>query len=178
MSKASHFVFNGLYIVAWLIFIGLSMEAGGLLVNFFFSLFKPEFIPHLYQKLDLTPLYKESRGAFFGIYGFLLSIAMLKACLFYNVIRLMHKMDVSNPFSAFVSKQISSLSYFVLSIGLLGYLGRELAGKLTPNGYATEHLSPFWIDSQAFVLMGAILYVIATIFRKGVELQNENDLTV
>jgi hypothetical protein len=39
-------------------------------------------------------------------------------------------------------------------------------------------LNQFWEDSQAFILMAAVVYIIATIFKKGVEIQNENDLTV
>lgn len=57
MSKTNNFVFWAIYFVAWLIFIGLSIEAGGLLVNFFFSVFKPDFVQNPYQKLDLTTLY-------------------------------------------------------------------------------------------------------------------------
>jgi len=178
MSKTNNFVFWGLYIVAWLIFVGLSIEAGGLIVNFFFSLYKPEFIQNLYQKLDLTEMYKQSKLAFFVIYSFILSISILKACLFYTVIRLMHKMDLSKPFNSFVSRQVSLISYYTLSIGLLSYIARELAEKLTHYGFATDNLNQFWADSEAFILMGAVVYIIATIFKKGVDLQNENDLTV
>ena len=106
MSKTSNIVFWILYAVAWLIFVGLSIEAGALIVNFFFSLYRPEIIQNLYQKLDLLEMYKSSRIAFFGIYSFILIIAILKAYLFYIVIRLMHKIDLSKPFSNFVAKQI------------------------------------------------------------------------
>ncbi|HCM77099.1 MAG TPA: DUF2975 domain-containing protein, partial [Cytophagales bacterium] len=44
MSKTNNFIFTGLKIVAWIIFVGLCIEAGGLIVNFFFSLYKPEFV--------------------------------------------------------------------------------------------------------------------------------------
>lgn len=71
MSKTNNFVFKGLYIVAWLIFVGLSIEAGGLIVNFFFSLYKPDFLQHLYQKLDLTAMYEGSKFAFFATYSFI-----------------------------------------------------------------------------------------------------------
>lgn len=178
MSKTNKFVFWGLYVVAWLIFVGLSIEAGGLLVNFFFSLYNPEFVQHLYQKLDLSEMYKESRLAFFGIYSFILIISISKACLFYIVIRLMHKMDLSNPFNTFVSRQISLISYYTLSIGLLSYIARQIATSLMHYGFVTDSLNQFWADSQAFILMGAIVYIIATIFKKGVDIQNENDLTV
>jgi hypothetical protein len=178
MSKTNSFVFWTLYVIAWLIFVGLSIEAGGLIVNFFFSLYKPEFIQHLYQKLDLTEMYQNSRLAFFNTYSFILSISILKCFLFYIVIRLMHKMDLSKPFNTFVAKQISQISYFTLSIGLLSYIAREFAKNLMHQGFATDSLNQFWADSQAFILMGAVIYIIATIFKKGVAIQNENDLTV
>lgn len=178
MSKTNNFVFWGLYIVAWLIFVGLSIEAGGLIVNFFFGLYKPEFVQNLYQKLDLTQMYKDSRLAFFGIYSFILIISILKACLFYIVIRLMHKMELSKPFNSFVSRQISLISYYTLSIGLLSYIARQSAKTLMHHGFVPDNLDQFWADSQAFILMGAVIYIIATIFQKGVDIQNENDLTV
>ncbi|MGN6616484.1 MAG: DUF2975 domain-containing protein [Ilyomonas sp.] len=178
MSKTNKFLFWGLYIVAWLIFVGLSIEAGGLIVNFFFSLYKPEFIQNLYQKLDLTEIYRDSRITFFGIYSFILTISILKACLFYIVIRLMHTMNLSKPFDTYVARQISLISYYTLSIGLLSYIARQTAKKLEHYGYVMDHLNQFWADSQAFILMGAVIYIIATIFKKGVEIQDENDLTV
>jgi hypothetical protein len=177
-TRTNNFVFWGLYIVAWLIFIGLSIEAGGLIVNFFFSLYRPEFVQNLYQKLDLTEMYNDSRLAFFGVYSFILTISILKACLFYTVIRLMHKMDLSKPFSTFVARQLSLISYYTLSIGLLSFIARQLVKNLMHHGFVADNLNHFWADSQAFILMGAIIYIIATIFKKGVEIQNENDLTV
>jgi hypothetical protein len=178
MSKTNNFVFKGLYIVAWVIFAGLCIEAGGLIVNFFFSLFKPEFVQNLYQKLDLTEMYNESEYVFFGIYGFILAISILKAILFYRVIILMHKMDLTKPFNTFVSNQIMQISYYTLSIGLFSLIARQITKNLIKHGFTTDSLNQFWVDSQAFFLMGAVIYIIATIFKKGVEIQNENDLTV
>jgi hypothetical protein len=178
MSKTNNFVFWSLYIVAWLIFVGLSIEAGALVVNFFFSLYKPEFVQNLYQKLDLSEMHKASRSVYFGIYSFILAISILKAWLFYIVINLMHKMDLTKPFNTFVARQISRISYYTLIIGLLGYIARQFANNLMHHGYVTDSLIQFWPDSQAFILMGAVIYIIATIFKKGVDIQNENDLTV
>ncbi len=178
MSKTNNYVFKALYIVAWVIFVGLCIEAGGLLVNFFFSLYKPEFVQNLYQKLDLTKMYEDSKLTFLGIYSFILSISILKAFLFYIVIRLMHKMDLLKPFNTYVSIQISQISYYTLSIGLLSLIARQFSKNLMHNGFFTDNLNHFLADSQAFILMGAVIYIIAAIFKKGVEIQNENDLTV
>lgn len=178
MSKTNKFVFWGLYTVAWLIFVGLSIEAGGLLVNFFFSLYKPEFIPNLYQKLNITELYKNSRMAFFGAYSFILTISVLKAVMFYIVIRLMHKMDLTKPFNTFIARQILLISYYTLSVGLLSYIAKQVTKNLKHHGFDANLLNQFLEDSQAFILMGAVIYIIAIIFKRGVEIQKENDLTV
>lgn len=178
MSKTNNIVFKGLHIVAWVIFVGLCIEAGGLIVNFIFSLYKPEFVQNLYQKLDLSEMYERSKWAFFSMYSFILVIAILKAVLFYVVIRLVSKIDLSKPFNSFVSRQITQISYYTLSIGLLSYIARQSAKNLVHRGFVTDNLNPFWADSQAFILMAAVIYVIATIFKKGIDIQNENDLTV
>ncbi len=178
MSKTNNLIFKALHIVAWVIFVGLCIEAGGLIVNFIFSLYKPEFVQNLYQKLDLSEMYERSKLAFFTMYSFILVISILKAVLFYVVIRLVSKIDLSKPFNSFVSKQISQISYYTLSIGLLSYIAQQSAKNLLHRGFVTESLNPFWTDSQAFILMAAVIYVIATIFKKGVDIQNENDLTV
>ena len=178
MSKTNNFVFKGLHIIAWIIFVGLSIEAGGLIVNFVFSIYRPEFVPNLYQKLDLSEMYNSNKWVFFGMYGFILFVSVLKAYLFYIVVILMHKIDLSNPFSSFVSEQITKISYCTFSIGILSYIARQTAKNIQHHGYAIDNLNQFWADSQAFILMAAVIYVIATIFKKGVEIQNENDLTV
>src|SRR6188768_1209871 len=122
MSKRNNFVFKGLHIIAWAIFVGLCIEAGGLIVNFVFSIYKPEFVQNLYQKLDLSDMYNRSKWTFFGMYSFILVVSLLKAYLFFIVVRLMHKIDLSSPFSSVVSEQITKISYCTFSIGILSYI--------------------------------------------------------
>lgn len=178
MSNKNNFVFIVLGVVAWIIFVGLCIEAGGLIVNFIFSLYKPEFVQNLYQKLDLSDMYHRSKWVYFRMYTFILVISMLKVYLFYVVITLIGKLDLAKPFNSFVSKQITQISYCTLSIGLFSYIARQTAKNLQHRGYEIDQLDQFWVDSEAFILMAAIVYVIAAIFKKGIELQNEHDLTV
>ena len=176
--KTNNLIFKGLKIISWIIFVGLSVEAGGLIVNFIFSLVRPEFIQSLYQKLDLSKLYQSSKLAFFGMYGFILTISILKAVLFYQVVLLVTKIDLTKPFNSLVSKQILKISYYTLSIGLLSIIARMLVTDLGHNGFTLDQLDGFWADSQAFILMAAVIYVIGTIFSKGVEYQEELEETV
>jgi hypothetical protein len=165
-------------VIVWVIFVGLCIEAGGLLVNFIFSVFKPEFVGNLYQKLDLSKMYGQSQLAFFGMYGFLLVVAILKAMLFYILIVLLYKLDLSNPFSSYVANKIKNIAYYTFSIGIISLIAMQVAKDLLDHGYETDKLNRFWEDGEAFILMAAVVYVISQIFNRGVELQNENDLTV
>jgi len=178
MAKSNSFVFIALHIVAWLIFVGLSIEAGALIVNFIYSLFKPENVHYLYQKLDLSQMYHLSKLAYFTMYSFILVISILKAYLFYLVIQLVSHLDLSKPFSSFVPHQVTQISYYTLSIELISYLSRQTSNNLEHKGFEVIALNQFWTDSQAFILMAAVIYVLANIFSRGVELQSENDLTV
>jgi len=178
MLKMNKLVFIILHVISWLIFVGLSIEAGGLIVNFIFSVFKPEMVGNLYQKLDLSILYQQSEMVFYGMYAFVLFISILKAILFYVVIQLQFKLDLSKPFSCFVSNKISQISHYTFSIGILSYVARQIAKSLQLQGYEIDKLSQFWVDSSAYITMAAIIYIISVIFKKGIELQEENELTI
>ncbi len=171
-------IFTILHVIAWIIFVGLCIEAGALIVNFVFSVFKPEVVGNLYQKLDLSILYKQSQLVFYGMYSFVLFISVLKALLFYVVIELLLKLDLTSPFSSFVSNKISKISHYVFSIGILSFIARQIANSLQLQGYQIDKLSQFWVDSSAFILMSAIIYIISVIFKRGIEIQTENELTV
>lgn len=167
-----------MHVIAWLIFIGLSIEAGGLIVNFIFSIFKPEFVSKLYQKMDLSQVYQQSKFAFYSMYSFVLVISVLKALLFYWVILLLLKLDLSKPFSSIVAKKITQISYFTFSIGILSSIAKKITEVLTEKGYEIKVLEQFWVDSSAFITMSAIIYIISIIFNRGIELQEENELTI
>src|SRR5690606_29723371 len=106
MSKTNNLVFTGLQIVAWIIFVGLCIQAGALLVNFVYSLFNPEIVKYLYNKLDLSALYQQDRSVYYLAYHFILIIAILKTVMFYWVVMLVTKLDLAKPFNSVVANRI------------------------------------------------------------------------
>ena len=100
MARQNILVFKVMSILAWIIFVGLSIESGGLLVNFIYSLFKPEVVKYLYNKLDLSEMYNRSKEVFVVMYLFILVIAILKSILFYKVIQLSSKLDLASHSAA------------------------------------------------------------------------------
>lgn len=176
--KYNNFIFKFLTVIAWIFFIGLCIEAGALVVNFIFSLFNPLVLKNLYQKLDLSEMYEKSKVVFFSMYAFILVIAILKAVLSYEVIKLVSKLDLSRPFSIFVATQIKKISYITLSVGLFSDVARQIAKSLKHYGFDIDRIDEFWVDGQAFIFMAAVIYIIYAIFKRGIELQAENDSTI
>ena len=82
------------------------------------------------------------------------------------------------PFNSHVADQIKKISYITLEIGIFSLIAREISRSMVHYGLEPDKLNQFWEDGSAFLLMAAVIYVIATIFSRGIEIQNENDLTV
>jgi len=122
----------------------------------------------------------KNKGCFLNRSGFFLCtiISVFRAYLFYLEIVLVSRIDLSNPFNNLVSKKILQINFSTLSIGLLSLIARGSSKNLLHRGYTIDNLNQFWADSQAFILMAAVIYVIATIFKKGIDIQNENAITV
>lgn len=178
MTTTNSFVFKALHVVAWIIFVALCIEAGAIIFNLAYSFFNPVAIENLYQQLNLSSMYNRSQVAFYAMYSLVIAVAVLKAYLFYIIIKLASKINLEAPFSDTVAKQITQISYYTFSIGLVSYIARQAAKNLLQKGFVIDRLNDFWVDSQAFILMSGVIYVIAIIFSKGIALQEEKDLTI
>ena len=60
----------------------------------------------------------------------------------------------------------------------LQFVAKQTVQNMEKYGYSTERLNQFWVDSEAFIIMAAVVYIIAQIFKRGVDVQQENELTV
>jgi hypothetical protein len=178
MEKKNDFVLKTLEVVSWIIFIGLCVEAGALLFNFGFTLFRPIATHNVYKGLNLSNLYQNELGHFIGVMSCIVLLAVLKAYLFYLVVNLFRKLNIVAPFSLEIAKIIEKISYEALAIALLSFVANQYAEALIANGHKLHETTTYWNDIDAFLMMAAIVYVISQIFKKGIELQHENDLTI
>ena len=178
MTKKDNFIFQFIHVMAWVIFVRLCIEAGALLVNFIYSLFKTDIIDKLYNKLDLRQMYDMNKWSYYSIYSFAIFIAVMKAALFYVAIQLFLKFNINQPFSIYIENKIKLMSHYAFWIGLVSYIAKETANNLNKKGFEMNKLNDYWSDSHAFIMMASILYLIALIFKKGNDLQKENDLTI
>lgn len=165
-------------VVIWSIFIGLCIQAGALLFTFVYSLFNPVVSQNLYEGLNLSALREQNIWYYGGVLSILLFIAGQKAYLFFLMIRIFLKINLIQPFSREVSKLISSISYVALEIGAGIIIASGIFKWMQVRGYELDRVPQMMGGGFEFLLMAALLVAIGIVFKRGVEIQDENELTV
>lgn len=165
-------------VVIWSIFIGLCIQAGALLFTFVYSLFNPVVSQNLYEGLNLSALREQNIWYYGGVLSIVLFIAGQKAYLFFLMIRIFLKINLIQPFSREVSKLISSISYVALEIGAGIIIASGIFKWMQVRGYELDRVPQILGGGFEFLLMAALLVAIGMVFKRGVEIQEENELTV
>lgn len=179
MKIATKQVLRILHIVSWIIFIGLCIKTGSILYSFFVSLaINAESAKNLHMGLDLSDLYGFSTRHYVTIVSYIIVLSALKAYIFYLVIKIFLKINFVQPFSTDVSLLISKISHVALGIGILTVVANGYTSWLTKKGVTFSDLEQYLGGAGEFLLLGAIIFIIAQVFKKGIEIQSENELTV
>ncbi|MFB5946480.1 DUF2975 domain-containing protein [Albibacterium profundi] len=164
-----------LKIASWIIFVGFAIKAGAMLVSFSISLLiNPDASKDLYLGLDLHDIYQYSQLHYISMGIFIILIAALKAYLLYWVIKIFSKINIVHPFSQEVVKWLMAMSNIALQIGVLVLISTSYSHSLTEKGLNFSYDG----GDAEFLLLAGILFIVAHIFKKGIEIQSENELTV
>ncbi len=170
-----------LYILSWIIFVGVSIDAGGILFNTFYSLLKPVVAQHFWPGIDLSSLYNYDIGHFLVVITYMSISAVMKAIMFYLIVKILHdkKLDMSQPFSREVGSFIFNLSYLSFGIGIFSLWGIKYTEWLVKQGVNMPDLHYMNLSgADVWLFMSVTLFVIAQIFKRGKEIQDEHELTV
>lgn len=169
-----------LLVLSYIVFVGVLVNAGTYIVTTVLPFVVSEAtIPKLWDASGLYELFKVNKNYFLVLSVFLVIIGVLKAVMFYLTVDLLQnkKLDLSQPFNAAVGKFMFNLSYLSLAIGLFSYWASEYKQCVVSQGFllpANDHFG----GADVWLFMGLILYVVAHIFKRGIEIQSENELTV
>ncbi|WP_114792339.1 DUF2975 domain-containing protein [Niabella yanshanensis] len=180
-SPKTKIILTLLYIIAWIIFVGLSIEAASFITNAVFILVKPEAVPYLWQQADLRDLLQYGHVFFFTQVFIIGVVSALKAILFYLIISILHnkQVKIEQPFTNIAQRFILRIASLALLIGLFSILGTTCADWLSGQGVKMPDLQALYLSgADVWIFMSIALFVVAYVFKKGIELQTEQDLTV
>lgn len=171
-----------LHLLSWLLFVGVSIEAGGFITNtirvYFFN---PSIARNFWNHTNFEPLYNYDSVWFLIQTGLICIASVLKALLFYSIIKLFldNKIDLDKPFNIAVNKFLFNLSYLCFGVGFFSNWAANHSKWLIQKGIKMPAIDAMKIDGgDVWLFMGVVLIIIAFIFKRGIEIQNENDLTI
>lgn len=182
MKPQNDFFFKLWKVLAWIIFLGLCVETGGYVFNTAFTLFiNPAGASNFWSGLDLSALYQHSESKYVMITVMMCIMSCLKAIMFYQVVSLFYKkkMDWNRPFNDTLGRTIQLIAWIAIGIAFYGMWGEAMVRKMLATGLRIPSVEELKFGGNTvWLFMGVTLLILASIFKKGVELQNENDLTV
>lgn len=163
------------WIVAGAAFIGYSIKAGSVLLFFIVSLNNPEAAKNLYYtNQDLFALRELGIEQFSFATSFILAMYALQSYVWFLMVKILSKIKISNPFTLEVANQMEKMSYYLASIAGIGVLASNYSEwllKRSGESFMT------W-NTTEYIFMAGLVFIISQIFKRGIEIQSENELTV
>lgn len=157
--------------------VGYSILWGSQLLTLASSFVNPEWAKHTYQvDLNLFRIHDSNVGYYVMAMGLTIAVSVLKAIIWFIVFALLSKLRLQTPFSMGVQKKLEGIAYLLLAVWIVSslfwktfiyYLAKETGLLLPANNNGDEYL-----------FVAAMIYVISQIFKRGIEIQEENQLTV
>ena len=166
-----------LKILAFMGGIKYSIDCGSQLTSFVASFINPDWAKRTYE-VNLNIFSIREHSISFYAYAMCLTIAVsvLKAFIWYVIFNLLLKLKLQTPFSMEVEKKLERIAFLLLGVWFVSsvfwkiyiyYLSKTTGIQLLTNNIGDEY----------FFIAG-ILYIVSQIFKRGIEIQEENQLTV
>jgi hypothetical protein len=162
-------------VLFWIVFVGLCIKSGSLLTSLVVSLNNPAAVTKVYMGLNLSELLNYDRVDYILTMSLVISISIMKAIIAYLVVKISMQLNLVKPFSEKVLTYITNISYMALFTGILAHLARNYTRGLMHRQNISIPIE--WNEGEILFFAG-IIFIIAHVFKKGIELQNENELTV
>jgi len=163
-----------MHILAWVAFIGFMIEAGATLVSYSVSSVNPDAARNLYKGLNLYNLRQFNFWHYTLTVSFMVALSCMKAFVSFLVIKTLSKVNLMNPFKMEVARILERISHVLLGAWAIAVLSNVHTGWLLKT---TGELQGDWVGGE-FIFMAGLVFVIAQVFKRGVEIQSENELTV
>jgi hypothetical protein len=166
-----------LRILAFMGAIKYSIDFGAQLTHFVASFINIDWAKRTYEvNLDIFNIREKSIPYYSYAMCLTITVSALKATIWYVVYALLTKLKLQTPFSMEVEKKLESIAFLSLGVWMVRgifwkiyayYLLQDTGIQLSANNTGDEYL-----------FMAGIVYIISQIFKRGIEIEEENQLTV
>ena len=172
MSRNVLSVMNVLF---WIAFIGLCIKTGALIFSFILSLFVyPSAASNLYLGLNLSTLIAYQKLMFVAVVSLLIVITAQKASIAYYALQCFRRFNPDRPFDNGLADLFTKISHIALITGGLAIIAHYYSKWIAKKGISI----PIDWGGNEILFFAGVIYLLALTFKKGAELQQEQDLTV
>lgn len=166
-----------MHVLAWIAFIGLAIKAGAILTAYGVSWFNPVAAKDLYRGMDLYHLSQYDFWLYTQMVSYIVALLVVKAYAVFQVIKIMMKVKLQSPFTAETVTRLETISYVLFGGVIISILSNVQVDWLTKR---VQDFHIRWIGENVgeFLFMAGLVFIISQVFKRGVEIQSENELTV
>jgi hypothetical protein len=162
-----------MHVFAWIAFIGLSIKAGAIIISYFVSLGNENAAKDLYQGMNYLAYKQDSVLHYTILVCYRVLQFSLQAYIAFLVIKLLSNLNIQRPFNATALKSMQTISYNLILLWAIVVIHNIHVGILE----ASTGIKATLLSSE-FILFAGIVYVFSLLFKRGLELQSESDLTI
>lgn len=158
---------------SWFAFIGLMIKSGTILVTYLLSIKNVEVAKNMYEGLNLYEYYNHSFLNYSIIVFYKIILFAVEAYIAYLVINLLKKLNLTQPFNIDVHTLMKKISFGILYLWIIAIVHNthiQIIGK--------KYNFEMSLFSSDFVFLSLIIFIFAQIVKRGIEIQQENDLTI
>ena len=165
-----------LKVLAWMALVGYILQCGGQIFSFGYSFFNPEAARNIYRtSLSLYEMHQHNQQYFIYIMSFLIALSAMHSYVWYRVARLLTKLNLQDPFSRKVARTLEEIGIQLLGIWIVSAIAERSVAWMAKN--SGIHVGSLHAVNE-YLFIAGIVYIISQVFKRGIEIQEENELTV
>lgn len=173
MKNTSELLLKIMRILAWFVFVALLIKAGAFLMSYGVSINNQEAANDLYRGTDLSRYERYSFVQYSLIVFYHIILYILQAYIALFVVNLIKNINLEQPFTIMVATILQKISITIFVVWILAMIHNVHVAIL--ERYAGIEASFF---SGEYIFLAGVIFVLAFIFKKGVRMQHENELTI
>lgn len=182
MKLTSNFILEILKILFWVFTIILCITISILTLIFFTTIFGINIGDLKEMKINITffdgkikDIQSLPKMKLIFILPYSIISGILQLLFFLTIIKVLKKLKLNRPFSMEIYLLISRIAQLALLIGGLSFIVNLINELIGGNFLISLNLDNK--DFQFFLAAG-VIYIIAQVYKRAVEIQTENDLTI
>lgn len=165
-----------LKILALLAAIGFSIKCGSQVLSLVAGFINPDWAKRVYDvNQDLFSIREHSIWYYVNAMSLIIAVSAINALIWYLLYDLLLKLRLTTPFTFEVAKKLDRISYLLFIVWFISIIGNGYMRWLSKT--TDTHLAGISIGDE-YLFIAGIIYIISQVFKRGIEIQEENQLTV